>query len=266
MKKEDLPKISIVIPVLNMEKYIGRTIESIIFQKYPNIEVIIEDGASSDMTLQIIKKYARKHPKIIRWESKKDKGQYDALRKGFNKATGKIFTFINGDDYYEKNALLTVGKFWSNNPNTRWLVGRGRVVDESGREYAKLITLYKNILLSLNRISCLLLVNYVMQPSAFLSKSAYKKYGPFTGDRVHLREYDLWYRLAKDGMPVVLDKYISNYSLFPGTGSTIYYSSIVLKDDYETTKTYTNNKLIIFLRLLHNWGRVVVYKIFYNHK
>jgi glycosyltransferase involved in cell wall biosynthesis len=262
--KADYPKISIVVPILNMGKYVGRTLASIVKQNYLNCEVIIQDGYSNDETIKIAKSYIRKYPKLFRLYSEIDKGQYDAIYKGFKRATGEIYTFINGDDYYEKNALLNVGKHFHRYPDTLWLVGRGRVVNEKGREYAKWVTQYKNILLSLNRYSLLLLVNYIMQPSAFFSKRAYQKYGPLTGDKFHLREYDLWCKLGRDEMPAVVNKYLSSYSLFPGTGSTIFYASTVLKDDFEAAKNYTSNPVILALRFLHNWARVAVYWLFYR--
>jgi len=79
------PKISIVIPSLNKVRFIERTLASIFFQDYPNVEVIIEDGGSTDGTQEIIKRYAKKYSKIISWESKKDKqGFIKSDRRGCN--------------------------------------------------------------------------------------------------------------------------------------------------------------------------------------
>ena len=104
------PKISIVIPSYNKVKYIQETLESVIFQKYPNLEVIIQDGGSTDGTLEIIKKYAKKYPKIISWVSIKDKGQVDAINRGLRKAKGNIVTYLNADDLYEKGALFEIAQ------------------------------------------------------------------------------------------------------------------------------------------------------------
>lgn len=262
-KTDELPKISVVVPVLNMAKYIDRTLNSIIKQGYPNFEVIIQDGGSTDGTVEIAERFARKYLQIARFYSENDKGQFDALYKGFRKATGEIYAFINGDDYYEKNAFITVGKYFKEHPNTLWVVGQGRVVNEKGREYAKWVTWYKNLLLRLNKYSLLLLVNYIMQPSVFFSKKAYKQFGPITGDKVHIREFDLWYKLGRVSMPMVINQYLSCYSVFPGVGSARY-CDIIRKDDYNTTKKYTTNPVILLLRYLHNWARVVVYKVFYS--
>ena len=73
------PKFSIVIPSYNKVRFIGQTLDSIVDQKYLNLEVIIQDGGSTDGTLEIIEEFARKYPNIIKYESKKDKGQLDAI-------------------------------------------------------------------------------------------------------------------------------------------------------------------------------------------
>ena len=139
------PLISIVIPSLNKARYIRQTLESIVKQNYPSLEVIIEDGGSTDGTLDIIKKYAKKYPKIFKYESKKDKGQMDAINKGFEKAQGEILTYINADDVYVDGAFRNIEKAYSENPDALWFAGRGRVIDEDGKGIARIVTWYKNL-------------------------------------------------------------------------------------------------------------------------
>jgi len=255
-----LPKISIVIPSYNKVKYIQKTLESIVSQKYPGVEVIIQDGGSTDGTLEIIKKYAKKHPKIISWVSQKDKGQVDAINKGFSKAKGEILTFINADDVYEKGALIKIGKLFLDDPKMLWSAGKGKVIDKKGKEISKGVTKYKNLLLTLNRYSLLSMVNYFMQPSVFLSKRAYKKYGPFVGTKDYVMEYDLWLKIAKRHMPTVL---ADNLSLFRIAGDNISstQSKSLLTTDLNLARKYTNSPLIIFLHRLHNAGRMFIVKI-----
>ena len=92
-----LPLISVITVVLNGERYLEETIQSVINQTYPNVEYIIIDGGSTDGTLDIIKKY---EDKIDYWVSEKDKGIYDAMNKGIRVASGFFVTFLNSDDYY----------------------------------------------------------------------------------------------------------------------------------------------------------------------
>lgn len=96
-------KVSIITVVFNGEKDIERTIKSIINQTYENIEYIIIDGASTDGTLEIIKKYK---DKIDYWTSESDSGIYDAMNKGIDVATGEYINFLNAGDIFVKEDIL----------------------------------------------------------------------------------------------------------------------------------------------------------------
>src|SRR6218665_2201901 len=101
----NFPKISIVTPVFNRVEYLEQTILSVIDQGYPNLEYIVIDGGSTDGTLEIIKKY---EDRIFYWTSEPDNGMYDAINKGFKKASGQIMAWINSDDLYHQPTLSTV--------------------------------------------------------------------------------------------------------------------------------------------------------------
>lgn len=90
------PKVSIITVVFNGEKYIEKTIKSVLQQEYPNIEYVIIDGKSKDRTLEILEPY-RKHIQVF--VSEPDKGIYDAMNKGQQLATGEFLWFLNGGDY-----------------------------------------------------------------------------------------------------------------------------------------------------------------------
>lgn len=250
-----LPKISVVVPSFNKVDFIEETLNSVVSQNYPNLEVIVQDGNSTDGTLSIIKKFAKDYPKLISWESENDKGQTDAINKGMKKANGKVLSFLNADDTYEKGALNAVGEYFVAKPDTSWLAGRGRVIDAEGREIAKLITWYKNLFLSLNLNSSLLIFNYLMQPSVFISKSAYNKHGPFIGTKKAVLEYDLWLKLGENQMPAVLTTYLSRFRLLRDNISSTLFRS-VLSEDYKIALQYTKNPIILFLHYIHNLGRV----------
>ena len=255
---KNLPKISIVIPSFNKVRFIEETLQSIFKQEYSDLEVIIQDGGSTDGTVNVIKRFAKKYSGI-KWESEKDNGQLEAINKGLKKAIGEVVTYINADDVYKKGALLTVGKYFSKNPDTLWLAGRGDVIDEGGREISRLVTGYKNLLLAINRYPLLLVVNYLMQPSVFLARGAYEKYGPFTGSQVGVMEYELWLKLGRVKMPAVLDSYLSSFRLAGGTISSTEFKKVLLLDE-KIAEKYTKNPLVLLMHRLHNLGRVATIK------
>ena len=251
------PKISIVVPSYNKAKFIELTLKSIFTQNYDNFEVIIQDGGSTDGSLQIIKRFAKKYPII--WESKKDKGQFDAVNKGMRKATGEILTFINADDCYKPGALLAVSKAYTKNPNSLWFAGKGIVVNEKGKEKARAVTWYKNLLLSLNSKFFLLVTNYLIQPSVFFTKEAYKKHGPFTGTSDFITEYNFWLKLGHVSMPTVINKNISEFRIEPNTKTKRMFKKLLF-EDMKIIKKYTKNPIILILHELNNMGRVLIAK------
>lgn len=254
------PLISIIIPSFNKVRYIGKTLDSIVNQDYQNYEVVIQDGGSVDGTLKIIEKYAKKYPEIIRFESKKDKGQWDAINKGMRKAKGKILAYINADDLYKDGALSEIERLYRLNIDAYWFVGRGMVVDGKGNRIAIWPNRYKNLLLTLNIYFLLLTTNYLMQPSVFITKKAWKRFGPFVGHKHFVMEYDLWLKIAQFKMPVITNKYLSDFRIEPGT-ITKKYSEMLLREDEKIVRRHTDNPVILFLHGIHNLGRLAVGKL-----
>lgn len=116
--EKTFPKISIVTPSFNQAQFIETTIESILSQNYPNLEYIIIDGGSTDGSVEIIKKY---QTYLHYWCSEPDAGQYDAINKGFQHATGEIMAWLNSDDLHFPWTLKTVASVMSQLQEVEWL-------------------------------------------------------------------------------------------------------------------------------------------------
>ena len=121
------PKISIVMPSFNHSQYIERSILSVLNQGYPNLELIIIDGGSIDGTVEIIKKYSKY---INYWISEKDSGQSDALNKGFQKASGQIYGWLNSDDVYLPKTFFHIIEAFLKNKNKLLIFGDWLTIDE----------------------------------------------------------------------------------------------------------------------------------------
>lgn len=97
-------KVSIVTVCFNSEKTVEATIKSVLSQQYKNIEYIVVDGGSSDGTKRIIKKNIDKISVVI---SEKDRGIYDAMNKGLENSTGDVIGFLNSDDVFASDAIVS---------------------------------------------------------------------------------------------------------------------------------------------------------------
>ncbi len=122
--------VSIVTPSYNQGKFIEETIQSVINQDYPYIEYLVYDACSTDNTLDIIKKYEYK---ISFWASEKDNGQSDAINKGWKKATGQLFFYLNSDDkLYDQTVVSKIVALYESHPEAAIFYGDCVKIDEKG--------------------------------------------------------------------------------------------------------------------------------------
>ena len=122
------PKLTVVTPSYNQAHYLERTILSVLNQQYPNLEYFIMDGGSTDGSVEIIKKY---EPYLAGWVSEKDRGQTDAINKGFRRATGDYVAFQNSDDVFAPDAFRRVADAWRATPDTDVFFGDMYITDEA---------------------------------------------------------------------------------------------------------------------------------------
>ncbi len=97
------PKISIIVPVYNVEEYIGRCVESLLCQTYTNIEILLVNDGSIDNSLVICKEFESKYPNVIKVLNQENKGQSSARNYGLRNATGEFIGFVDSDDWVEKD-------------------------------------------------------------------------------------------------------------------------------------------------------------------
>jgi glycosyltransferase involved in cell wall biosynthesis len=179
------PLVSIITVVFNGKTHIEQSIKSVLAQTYSNIEYIIIDGASTDGTIDIIKKY---EANISIFISEKDSGIYNAMNKGLKLAKGDIIAILNADDYYYPETIqLIVDKFAESQPDV--VYGNITKLREfSGQEYFKEVQ--PNIELMEQTMP-------IFHPATFIKKQVYDEVGVFNETYQLSADYDLIYRIYK---------------------------------------------------------------------
>ncbi|NPU85313.1 MAG: glycosyltransferase [Syntrophaceae bacterium] len=186
---KNIPKISVVTPSFNQGRFLEKTILSVLEQDYPNIEYIVIDGGSSDGSVEIIKKYEKQ---LAYWISEPDRGQSHAINKGFERATGDIFGWLNSDDWYHPGALKAVVEGFAAHPEAGALVGGGDYVGENGQ----LLTTTVRKKVDLESISGWY-NHYFWQPSCFFRREVWNSCGPLDESLTLAMDLDLWLKIAK---------------------------------------------------------------------
>ncbi len=202
----DWPRITIVTPNFNGAPTLEATLRSVLEQDYPNLEYIVLDGGSSDGSTGILERYSRQ---LTSWESAPDRGQADALNKGFSRATGEIFGFLNSDDTYLPGALRAVAETYVKNGRPDLLWGRCLITDANNvpiREHHAQISSLED-LIDLHRVWWR--QRQFIQPEVFWTAAIARRAGPFRADLHIAFDYAFWLevfslqpRLAAVGAPL----------------------------------------------------------------
>jgi len=180
-------KITLITASYNSATTLEETIKSVIAQNYPLLEYIVIDGASTDNTIEIIKKY-EKH--ITKWVSEKDKGIYDAFNKGLEMASGDIIGFLNSDDMFAQNdALKKIAKIFQTK-SVDGVYGDLHYVDFDNTQ--RVVRKWKA---GHYKPGAFLYGWMPPHPSLYLRKSCYTKYGNFNTSFISAADYELMLRM-----------------------------------------------------------------------
>lgn len=200
-------KITIVTPSFNQGAFIERTIESVLSQRGDfDLEYLVVDGGSTDETLPILRRYGDR----LRWTSAPDRGQSDAINRGFRGATGDVLAWLNSDDTYEPGALQRVVSALRQS-GRRWCFGECRIVDEADRQIRPAISRYKGWVARRYSRARLVGRNFVSQPATFFRRDLLEEVGPID-ESLHLAmDYDLWLRFAGVAEPVFVPTPLASF-------------------------------------------------------
>ncbi len=210
------PLVSIITPSFNQAQFLEKTIQSVLTQDYPNIEYIVIDGGSKDGSIEIIKKYTLESDSLLSafsgtgdllpsqkqasgihshkvswWVSEQDKGQTDAINKGFNRAQGEILAWINSDDTYNPGAVSEAVKYLIENPEVGMVYADCNFINEE----SKLIGKFKSAQTDYRRLREGFV--HIPQQTMFFRAKFWHELGPLDPSFYFAMDYDLWTRIAR---------------------------------------------------------------------
>ena len=198
------PLVSIITPSYNQAPFLDATIRSVLDQDYPNIEYIIIDGGSTDGSLEIIQKYANR---LAFWNFEKDRGQTDAINKGFARATGEIMAWINSDDTYEPGAVREAVEAMQAHPEMGMVYGDTNFTDDHSIVIGRFPAAQTDYL-RLRRGYV-----HIPQQAAFFRRDLWLRVGPLDPSFFFAMDYDLWVRLAKLAPLMYIPRVWANFRL-----------------------------------------------------
>lgn len=245
-------KISIITVCYNSEKTIRRTIESVLKQKYDEVEYILVDGSSKDPTVAIIEEY---EPKFIyrgyqyRYVSEPDKGMYDAMNKGIKMCTGDIIGILNSDDWYEEDALHDVMEAVEKNPHADIYMGAINVLN--GNQIIVKHAKDRKYKTSRN----------FNHPAMFVKKECYKQVGEYGTENVH-DDYGWYLKAMKMGQKVcIVDRILTNYPT-GGAGSKKSFGNILyrIRTKYQVYRKNGYSKLYIIECFVQEFTKFLLLK------
>lgn len=196
---QEFPLVSIVTPSYNQAKFLEETILSVLDQDYPRIEYAIVDGGSTDGSVDIIRKY---QDRLAYWVSEPDAGQADAVNKGWSRATGEIFAFLNSDDCLAPGAVKAIVEVFLANPDAGVVYGQVEFTSEDG-------TSLQGTRVRVDGQEMLDSFQWPPQAGTFVRKSVLERVGMLDISFYNALDVDFFYRAIGNFRAVPIDRTVA---------------------------------------------------------
>jgi len=208
MPEMSSPSISVVVPSFNQGQYLEETILSVIGQQYPNLELVVIDGGSTDNSVEIIEKYSEH---ISYWHSRKDQGQGDAINQGMSLSSGDVVCWLNSDDMYLPGTLLDVGRRFQGRTDGCHLIYGGAI--ELGQNAGNLYCqgqpgeLFDPVKLTY--------WDFMIQPSSYWTRKLWKETGNINIGYNYVLDWEWFVRASKFTSFEYVPRFYSIYRFHP---------------------------------------------------
>ena len=183
----DFPLVSIITPSYYQARFLEATLRSVLEQDYPNIEYLVVDGASTDGSMDIIRRYV---DRLTWWVSEKDSGQSEAINKGLRRAHGEFVGWLNSDDVYQPGAISAAVGVFGSHPEAAVVYGDALAIDAEGMSF--------NLMQSRQySLVDLMAFNIICQPAAFIRRSVLQQVNYLNPAYHLLMDHLLWIDMGK---------------------------------------------------------------------
>lgn len=199
------PRLSVIVPVYNAERYVAETIKSILTQEFNSFELIVIDDGSSDRSLEIIREF--RDPRLLLILNERNKGLIYSINRGLSLARGDYATRVDHDDLCYHGRFATQVAFLDNNPSTGAVGSWAEIVDERGIPHLKCV-----VPIDPDRITDQLLEdNCFVSPSVMFRLKLVMSLGGYREAAALAEDYDLWLRIGEKAKLANIPKVLVGY-------------------------------------------------------
>jgi glycosyltransferase involved in cell wall biosynthesis len=221
----DQPLVSIVTPSFNQGRFIADAIESVLSQDYPRIEYSVVDGGSADGTLDILRQYEGR----LRWISEPDRGQAEAINKGWRLARGDILAWLNSDDIYRPGAVRAAVEAFARYPQAGAVYGDCDYISADGQflEGYETYEFDYDVFVKSSR-------SPIPQPSTFLRREVLDRAGYLDETLQSALDWEYWLRVGAHYPIVYVPQTLAGYRVHAASKS----ATQNLRCGVETVRVY----------------------------
>lgn len=253
------PRISIATPSYQQGRFLERTLRSVLDQNYPALELIVQDGGSTDETSQVLDRY---RSRLHHVESRKDRGQAHAINLGFAHATGDVLAYLNSDDVLLPGSLAYVADYFQQHANVDVVYGHRIIINVRDEEVGRWI-------MPPHDPAAFEWNDYIPQETLFWRRSIWEKIGGRLNEDLHSAlDWDLLLRFHQAGARFVrLPRFLGAFRVHPEQKSDARLHDLGIPEQTKLRERFHRrpvSKVEIWRRVLPYLGKSILYHRLYQ--